>query len=130
LRLLRQAGYRVIVVSNQAGIGRGVMSEDDLEAIHVKMRTEAERAGGRIDAIYHCPHDWNAGCECRKPRPGMLFQAQREHHLDLTRTFFLGDDERDAEAARAAGCPSAMVTSGATLLDRARELIDGTLEPS
>ena len=130
LRSLRLAGYRVIVVSNQAGIGRGVMSEVDLEAIHAKMRADAEAAGGRVDATYHCPHDWNAGCECRKPRPGMLFQAQRDQHLDLTRTWFLGDDDRDAEAARAAGCRFAMVTGESSLLHLTRALIDGTLEPS
>jgi histidinol-phosphate phosphatase family protein len=129
IRLLRSAGYRVIVVSNQAGIGRGVMSEVDLEGVHARMRADAEAAGGGIDATYHCPHDWNAGCECRKPRPGMLFQAQRDHHLDLTRTWFLGDDERDAEAAEAAGCRFAMVTEQSSLLDLTRALIDETLEP-
>lgn len=130
LRLLRSSGYRVIVVSNQAGIGRGAMSEPDLEAVHAMMRADAEASGGRIDATYHCPHDWNAGCDCRKPRPGMLFEAQRDHHLDLTRTWFLGDDERDAEAARAAGCPFAMVTDDSTLLHLTRALIYGGLEPS
>jgi histidinol-phosphate phosphatase family protein len=129
LRLLRSAGYRVIVVSNQAGIGRGVMSEVELEAVNAKMHADAKTAGGRIDATYHCPHDWNAGCECRKPRPGMLFQAQRDHHLDLTRTWFLGDDERDAEAAEAAGCRFAMVTEQSSLLDLTRALIDEALEP-
>ena len=73
------------------------------------MRAEAAAAGGRIDAIYHCPHDWDEGCACRKPRPGMLFQAQRDHHLDLTRTFFVGDDERDGQAAAAAGAPFVLV---------------------
>ena len=130
LRLLRSSGYRVIVVSNQAGIGRGAMSEPDLEAVHAMMRAGAEASGGRIDATYHCPHDWNAGCDCRKPRPGMLFEAQRDHHLDLTRTWFLGDDERDAEAARAAGCRFAMVTDDSTLLHLTRALIYGCLEPS
>ncbi len=67
---------------------------------------EARAAGGAIDAIYYCPHDWDAGCECRKPDPGLLFQAQRDLNLDLTPHVFLGDDERDAEAADAAGCPS------------------------
>ena len=74
------------------------------------MEAEAEEAGGKIEAIYYCPHDWNDGCECRKPKPGMLFQAQREFNLDLTRTLFIGDDERDAQAAEAAGCPSSLVS--------------------
>lgn len=130
LRMLTQAGYRVVIASNQAGIGRGDMTEGDLEAVHAKMRREAEQAGGRIDAIYHCPHGWDEGCECRKPRPGMLFQAQREHHLDLTRTYFIGDDERDAEAASAAGCRFAMVNESSPLPELTQKLIEGRLEPS
>lgn len=129
LRMLDSAGYRVIVVSNQAGIARGAMTEADLDAIHAKMRSEAQGAGGRIHAIYHCPHDWDEGCECRKPSPGMLFQAQREHDLDLTRTFFFGDDERDGEAASAAGCRWAMVTDGSPLVSLTEKLIQGRLEP-
>lgn len=109
LRALAEAGARVLLVSNQAGIGRGVMTEADLAAVHGKMLADVQAAGGRIDGIYYCPHDWDEGCECRKPRPGMLFQAQREHHLDLTRTWFVGDDERDGEAADAAGCRYAHV---------------------
>jgi histidinol-phosphate phosphatase family protein len=110
LARLREAGRRVIVVTNQAGIARGALTEADLEAIHARMRAEAEAAGGRIDAIYHCPHDWDEGCLCRKPAPGLLSQAQRDHHLDLTRTPFVGDDERDGEAAAAAGAPFLLVT--------------------
>ena len=122
LRLLKEAGFRVIVVSNQAGIGRGVMSEDDLFDIHRRMVKEAEEAGGRIDAIYYCPHDWDEGCDCRKPKPGMLFQAQHDFNLDLSRTVFIGDDERDGQAAEAAGCLSALVSGEKTLLKIVAEL--------
>ena len=124
LRFLNEAGYRVVVVSNQAGIGRGVMTEADLVKIHVAMRTEATGAGGRIDQIYYCPHDWNTGCECRKPNPGLLFQAQRELNLDLTRTAFIGDDERDGQAAEAAGCPFMQVSDSQSLLDCVQQLIE------
>jgi D-glycero-D-manno-heptose 1,7-bisphosphate phosphatase len=120
LRLLEGNGYRVVVVSNQAGIGRGAMTESDLEAIHARMR---DVAGGVIAAIYHCPHDWDEGCACRKPAPGMLFQAQRDLDLDLTRTPFIGDDERDGEAANAAGCPFVMVSEERSLLDAVRALL-------
>jgi len=128
LRMFSDAGYRVIIVSNQAGIGRGVMTEDDLRAVHHRMRAEAAGAGGRIDAIYHCPHDWDEGCDCRKPRPGMLFQAQRDFHLDLTRTHFIGDDLRDVEAAEAAGCPWALVTGDTSLQQIAEEMLAGNRE--
>lgn len=117
LRRLNEASYRIIIVSNQAGINRGAMTEADLAAVHRKMMAEIEAAGGRVDAIYHCPHDWDEGCDCRKPKPGMLNQAQREWHLDLTRTLFVGDDERDGEAAEAAGCPFELVTQQRSLLD-------------
>lgn len=130
LRTFAEADWRVIVVSNQAGIGRGTMTEGDLDAVHRRMREEAIAAGGRIDAIYHCPHDWNAGCDCRKPRPGLLLQAQRDFHLDLSRTCFIGDDERDAEAAHAAGAASVLLSPGTSLAHIARRLVDGTLETS
>jgi D-glycero-D-manno-heptose 1,7-bisphosphate phosphatase len=115
----------VVVVSNQAGIGRGAMTEDDLTHIHRRMQAEASRAGGRIDAIYHCPHHWDEGCECRKPKPGLLFRAQRDFNFDLSRTPFVGDDERDAEAADAAGCPSLLVSERRPLLDIIRQLLSG-----
>jgi len=120
---LTGGGYRIIVISNQAGINRGAMTEDDLAAVHAKMIADAEAAGARIDAIYHCPHDWDEGCDCRKPKPGMLFRAQREWHLDLTRTPFIGDDERDGEAAEAAGSPFELVTPNRHLLDIVGEML-------
>ena len=123
LRMLNEAGYTVAVVSNQAGIGRGAMTEEDLAAVHRKMTSEAEQAGNRIDAIYYCPHDWDDGCDCRKPAPGLLFQAQRDLDLDLTRVPFIGDDERDAEAAEAAGCPAILVSDEMSLLDCVRSLL-------
>ena len=123
LALLKQAGYRVVIVSNQAGINRGALTEADLRAIHARMTADAEQAGGSVDAIYHCPHDWNEGCECRKPAPGMLLQAQRDLDLDLTRTTFMGDDDRDGQAANAAGCRFIMVDGERPLLHAARSLV-------
>ena len=128
LRRFAEAGWRVIVVSNQAGVGRGVMTEDGVRAVNQRLERDAEQHGGRIDAFYYCPHDWDAGCDCRKPRPGMLFQAQRDFHLDLTRTAFIGDDERDAEAALAAGCRPLLVSEDLPLLDLTDELLSGELE--
>ncbi len=123
LRRLKTAGYRVIVVSNQAGVARKAMTEADLLDIHRRMVREAAQAGGRIDVIYYCPHNWDEGCDCRKPKPGMLFQAQRELNLDLSRTPFVGDDERDAQAADAAGCPSVLVSEQKSLLEVVGQLI-------
>lgn len=123
LRRLKQAGIRALLVSNQAGIARGVITERDLAAIHARMQTEIRMAGGEVSAIYHCPHGWESTCECRKPKPGMLFQAQREWHLDLSRTVFIGDDERDGQAAEAAGCPFMQVGESRGLLEAVHELV-------
>jgi D-glycero-D-manno-heptose 1,7-bisphosphate phosphatase len=123
LRLLKNAGYRVILISNQAGIARGKITWDQLHAVEDKLRREAEAAGGKIDAIYVCPHHWEEDCSCRKPKPGMLFQAQREHHLDLSRVWFLGDDERDVEAGSAAGCRTGLVTTEKGLKDWIEEIL-------
>jgi D-glycero-D-manno-heptose 1,7-bisphosphate phosphatase len=127
LRLLCEAGHSVHVVSNQAGVNRGALTPAALDEIHARLRADAAAAGGRIDSIFVCPHDWDEGCLCRKPRPGMLFDAQHAHDLDLSRTFFLGDDERDGEAAEAAGCPFARVTEERPLLEVVRDLLAGTL---
>ena len=127
LRLLKEAGYRVIVVSNQAGIARGEMSEEALRQIHERMRAEAAEAGGEIEAVYYCPHNWDEGCECRKPKPGLLFQAQRELNLDLSRTVFAGDDERDAEAADRAGCLFVQVSEEKPLIEWVQQLLKDQL---
>lgn len=124
LQRLHAAGYRVVVVSNQAGIARGAMTEADLTEIHRVMREQVQAAGGRIEAIYYCPHDWRAGCECRKPLPGMLYQAQRDLNLDLSRTYFAGDDERDGEAADHAGCPFAKISPERPLIEWVNDLLN------
>lgn len=126
LRVLHEGGYRIIVVSNQAGVARRQLSRETLDAIHDAMRGHARAAGGWIDAFYCCPHDRDAGCDCRKPRPALLFQAQRDFSLDLTRTFFIGDDLRDMQAAEAAGAPGLLVTPSEPLLVHARQLLATT----
>jgi D-glycero-D-manno-heptose 1,7-bisphosphate phosphatase len=125
VRRLTEAGVRLIVISNQAGVARGAMTDGDLAAVEDSMREDITAAGGRIDCFIYCPHGWDEGCECRKPRPGMLYQAQRQFDLDLTRTPFIGDDERDGQAADAAGCPFMLVTDDCTLSDLATQLLSG-----
>ena len=121
LRLLQDAQYKLILATNQPGIARGVMTEDDLSSLHGRMTEELAQAGVEIDAIYHCPHGWDDGCFCRKPSPGMLFQAQRDFHLDLTKTLFVGDDDRDQEAGQAAGCLTTLVSPEHPLLEVVRQ---------
>ncbi|MBN2638855.1 MAG: HAD-IIIA family hydrolase [Bacteroidales bacterium] len=114
---LKLAGYQIILVSNQAGIARGLMTHDDLADIHSHMINELALQGGGIDKIYYCPHGWDENCDCRKPKPGMLFQAQRDFHLDLSKIWFVGDDERDEMAGNAAGMETTLVNGDYGLLN-------------
>jgi histidinol-phosphate phosphatase family protein len=123
LALLKEAEYRVILITNQPGIARGFMTEQDLSTIHQKMEEEVRLAGGDIFKVYHCPHGWDEGCECRKPKPGMLFQAQKDFHIDLTLTYFIGDDERDTKAGIAAGCKTLSVSDDISLLKLVQNIL-------
>lgn len=106
---LSRRGFRFIVVSNQAGIGRGVMSADAVEDINRRMVGELASRGIDVLAVYVCPHHWDDRCTCRKPEPGMFFRASREHLVRLDRTVYVGDDPRDATAAFNAECPCVLV---------------------
>jgi D-glycero-D-manno-heptose 1,7-bisphosphate phosphatase len=124
IRTLTEHGYDIYLISNQAGIARGMMTEDDLSTIHANMQTEIEANGGRIAGIYYCPHGWDDNCECRKPKPGMFYRAGRDHGINLTKTVFIGDDERDKEAGDAAGVETVLVTDEKNLLDVITELLE------
>lgn len=113
---IHREGRLAILITNQRGIGRRLMSIEDLEEIHGRMQGELEaRTGHRFDAIYFCPHDRDEGCDCRKPRPGMLLSAARDYHLDLAGSWMIGDSESDVEAGLAAGCHAARVGGLGTL---------------
>lgn len=110
---IHQAGYLAVVITNQRGIGRGLMSRDDLETIHRAMQEElAGRTGHSFDAIYFCPHDHAEHCDCRKPLPGMLVRAAAEQGIALEDSWMIGDSESDIEAGIAAGCRTARVHDG------------------
>lgn len=119
VRTLNEAGYLAVVVTNQAGIARGYYTEEDLCAVHRKLRDEVAAEGGRLDGIYHCPHHPAAGdgpltraCFCRKPAPGMIYRAALDLEIDLGRSFMIGDREGDLEAGRRAGCRTILVLTG------------------
>lgn len=112
LRLLHQAGIKVAVASNQSGVGRGLFTEDTLKDIHHKMISTIEAAGGQIDSIFYCPHSPEAGCLCRKPKPGLLLQIQRHYQVDLTQIPVIGDSWRDLEAALAVNAIPILVKTG------------------
>ena len=109
---LTQAGYRVVVASNQSGIDRGLFDMDTLNAIHDKMQRAVKTAGGRIDAIFYCPHSADSNCDCRKPKPGMLLRIADCFSVDLPGVYVVGDSLRDLKAAAAAGAKPVLVLSG------------------
>ncbi len=99
----KSLGYKLILVTNQSGIGRGYYSEEDFKKLISWMQERLEKEGVRLDAIYYCPHHPQQGCDCRKPRPGMLLQAIKEHSIDAVSSWMIGDKPSDIEAAKRAG---------------------------
>lgn len=112
IALLSQAGYRVLVATNQSGVGRGLFEMATLNAIHDKMHRALGLAGGRIDGIFYCPHAQDAGCNCRKPKPGLLEEIARRFGVDLDGVPFIGDSLRDLQAAVAVGAQPILVLTG------------------
>ncbi len=109
---LNQAGYRVVVATNQSGVGRSLFDMDTLNAIHEKMHKTVAAAGGRIDAVFYCPHAADANCDCRKPKPGMFERIAACYNLDLTSVPAIGDSLRDLQAAAASGALPMLVLTG------------------
>ncbi len=109
---LTQWGYRIVVATNQSGIGRGLFDMDTLNAIHDKMSRAVSLAGGRIDAIFFCPHPADSTCDCRKPQPGMLREIAQRYNVDLNGVPAVGDSLRDLLAAAAVGAQPMLVLTG------------------
>jgi len=119
IKLLKDAGYLVIVVSNQSGIARGYFDEAAVDRLHEHIQQELKRYDTTIDGFYYCPHhpekglgDYKVACDCRKGAPGMLLQAAEEHNIDLEKSFMVGDKLADIEAGAKAGCKSILVLTG------------------
>ena len=109
---LNQAGYRVVVATNQSGIGRGLFDMDTLNAMHEKMHKCLAAVGGRVDAIFYCPHTADENCTCRKPKPGMFERIAKVYNIDLNGVPTIGDSLRDLQAGSAAGCKTMLVRTG------------------
>jgi D-glycero-D-manno-heptose 1,7-bisphosphate phosphatase len=109
---LTQAGYRIVVATNQSGIARGLLTTRTLFDIHDALQRAAAQAGGRIDAFFFCPHAADSACQCRKPQPGMLLEVARRFNIALADTYMVGDSLRDVQAASAAGARPVLVLSG------------------
>jgi D-glycero-D-manno-heptose 1,7-bisphosphate phosphatase len=112
LRKLASSDFRVIVTTNQSAIARGLVAEETVRDIHARMIAVVEREGGRIDAVYFCPHHPDDKCGCRKPQPGLFIQAARDFEIDLTRSFVIGDAFSDVAVALAIGTQPILVLTG------------------
>jgi len=135
LARLRAAGARLVVVTNQSGVGRGILTLKDLEAIHARLEGMLEQHDAALDAIYFCPHHPDAGCRCRKPARGMVDRAVSELQLDLRRSYLIGDHARDIQLAKVVGAKGILVTPGkvdeqAMNMLRAEHAMPDTIVPS
>jgi histidinol-phosphate phosphatase family protein len=104
LRDMKDAGYKVIVISNQSGVAKGLFKERELLPVNERIQTLLAPYGVKVDAFYYCPHGPDDGCECRKPKPGMILRAAADHVIDLERSWMIGDILHDIEAGNRAGC--------------------------
>jgi len=112
IALLNQAGCHVVVATNQSGIARGLFDMSTLNAIHAEMHRAVALAGGRIDAVFFCPHAADSNCECRKPKPGLLLEIAERLNVDMAGVPLAGDSLRDMEAAAAVGARPMLVLTG------------------
>jgi len=126
LRTTVAKGYAAVIITNQQGVAKGLYSEEELQTIHGQFRAMLQAHGLDVLDIYYCPHLAADECECRKPKPGMLVQAAKEHGLDLARSWMIGDGERDVEAGHNAACKTIRVceTTEKTKADIRVEHID------
>ncbi len=124
LREIRKEGFKIVVITNQSVVGRGLTSDQGLRKIHEKLRRELESHGCALDAIYYCPHLPGEGCDCRKPEAGLILRASKELGIDVEGSWMIGDKEIDMEAARKAGCRGIRVpTNGDGLADAINEIM-------
>jgi histidinol-phosphate phosphatase family protein len=112
IKLLTENKYEIFIISNQAGVAKGLYTKDDLEDINKKMLKEIGLKGGRINKIMYCPHLPDAGCSCRKPNIGMIKEATEGLNVDFKNSYFIGDSKLDIEAGKKAGCKTVLLLTG------------------
>jgi histidinol-phosphate phosphatase family protein len=127
IALLTQAGFCVLAVSNQRCVAKGLLTVNDLESIHARMCQELAEKGASITEVYYCPHANEPPCGCRKPAPGLIFRAAREHEIDLKESWMIGDSDSDVEAGKNAGCKTVRILSGDAPGNSRADLSAGTL---
>jgi len=118
IKKLNQAGFEITVISNQAGVAKGLYTLKDLDDITKNMLGEIEKAGGKIRSVHYCPHRDEDNCDCRKPKTGLFSHAAKGLQVNFADTFFVGDNRRDVLAGKAIGCKTIFVLSGNTKLEK------------
>jgi len=112
IKMLNEAGYKVVIITNQSAIARGFLTTERLNKIHERLLRLLSLREAKIDAIYYCPHHPNENCKCRKPRPGLILEASKEHNIELSGSYVIGDKLIDIEAGKRAGCKTILVKTG------------------
>jgi len=119
VRILNRGGFKVVVVTSQNGVANGILTEEFLHEAHGQLSRVFEAGGGKVEGYYYCPHSVHASvaryrtdCDCRKPKPGMILAAARDHDIDVARSFVVGDRWRDIEMGLAAGTKAVLVETG------------------
>ncbi|MCL2328893.1 MAG: HAD family hydrolase [Bacteroidetes bacterium] len=123
LQLLVQAGFLLVVVSNQGGVARGIYSDADVNKVHEYMRQELLKHGIPLAGIYYCPHHSDvSNCDCRKPKPGMIKQAIQDLNIDPRQSYMIGDSKRDIKAAEAAGVRGILIGKNGALMPHCKQI--------
>ena len=130
IKFCNEKNFLVIVVTNQSGVARNFYTEDDIKKIHDFMQTDLKKFSAHIDAFYYCPHHpegvvekYKKICDCRKPKPGMIFQAAKDFDIDLKQSILFGDSQRDIESANNAGLKAGIFFNGGNLFDLVKSRI-------
>jgi D-glycero-D-manno-heptose 1,7-bisphosphate phosphatase len=110
LKALHASRFQIVITSNQSGVGRGFMTASEAEEVTAELVRQLAEQGAIVDAVYYCPHTSGDGCECRKPKPGMLLRAARELGIELEQSFIVGDKPSDCEAGQVVGCRPIYIT--------------------
>ena len=129
IRLLNLNGFATIIITNQSVINRNMVSREGLEHIHALMKKEIKSGGGDIKDIFYCPHIPEDGCDCRKPEPGLILQAQKKYQIDLLDSVMVGDNAKDIECARRAGCGLRVLVKSGNISNAEKILSEKKISP-
>ena len=129
IRLLNLNGFTTIIITNQSVINRNMVSRDGLECIQALMKKEIKSGGGDIKDIFYCPHVPEDGCDCRKPKPGLILQAQKKYRIDLPTSIMVGDSAKDIECARRAGCGLSVLVKSENFSNAEKILSEKKISP-